>query len=104
MANEWKLRQVMAKNDIWSGSELIRLMEEKAGYTMSPASVSALLKGRPKLYRDETIDALCTALDCDINELIVHTPSYIGKVNKPDSLKAEKDVSKASGDRPLPPV
>ena len=35
MALKWRLRQVMADRGIWSGAELGRLMEQKAGYKLS---------------------------------------------------------------------
>ncbi len=43
MALKWRLRQVMADRGIWSGAELSRLMEQKAGYKLSAPSISALL-------------------------------------------------------------
>ncbi len=37
MSLEWRLRQVMASRGLWSGAELGRLMEQKAGYKLSAA-------------------------------------------------------------------
>ncbi|TLS49751.1 helix-turn-helix transcriptional regulator [Paenibacillus antri] len=71
---EWMLRQVMAQRGIWSGAELARVLEERAGYRLSAPSVSALLNGQPKQMKADTLDALCTALDCTPSELWVHTP------------------------------
>jgi putative transcriptional regulator len=69
------LRQVMAKRGIWKGSELAQLLEEKAGYRLSAASISALLNGQPKQMKAATLDALCTALECTPNDLWVYTNS-----------------------------
>lgn len=102
MAIEWKLRQVMAKNNIWSGSELLRLMETKAGYTMSPPSISALLNSPPKLIRVETLDAICTALECSPSDLISHKATYIGTMSPPSPIKRED--KKTVNDRSQPPV
>ncbi|MCU5210136.1 MULTISPECIES: helix-turn-helix domain-containing protein [Bacillus cereus group] len=104
MSIEWKLRQVMAKNDIWSGSELLRRMEDKAGYSMSAASISALMNESPKMIRTETLDALCTALECLPNDLIVHKPSRLGKVKHTEKISKESKAKKASNGRSLPPV
>jgi DNA-binding Xre family transcriptional regulator len=71
---EWMLRQVMAQRGIWSGAELARALEERSGYRLSAPSVSALLNGQPKQMKADTLDALCTALDCTPSELWVHTP------------------------------
>lgn len=68
------LRKVMAERGIWKGTELARLLEEKAGYRLSAPSISALMNGSPKQMKAETLDALCTALECTPNDLWVHTP------------------------------
>ncbi|RIX51524.1 XRE family transcriptional regulator [Paenibacillus nanensis] len=70
----WILRNVMAQRGIWSGADLARLLKEKANYTLSAASVSALLNHQPRQMKAETLDALCTALECTPNDLWVHTP------------------------------
>ncbi|MGA8943531.1 MAG: helix-turn-helix transcriptional regulator [Thermoactinomyces sp.] len=70
----WMLRQVMAQRGIWKGTELSRLLEEKAGYHLSAPSISALLNGQPKQMKTATLDALCTALECTPNDLWVYIP------------------------------
>ncbi|GAA4835697.1 hypothetical protein GCM10023310_11470 [Paenibacillus vulneris] len=70
----WMLRQVMASRGIWSGAALARLLKEKAGYSLSAPSISALLSGQPRQMKAETLDALCTALECTPNDLWVFTP------------------------------
>lgn len=73
----WMLRTVMAERGIWKGAELARLLREKAGYDLSAPSISALLNGQPKQMKADTLDALCTALECTPNDLWVHTPSHM---------------------------
>jgi len=70
---EWVLRKVMLERGIWSGAELLRLLQDKAGYRMSAPSISALVNGQPKQMKSETLDALCTALECTPGDLWVHT-------------------------------
>ncbi|MFD0673310.1 helix-turn-helix domain-containing protein [Cohnella sp. GCM10027633] len=70
---EWALRKVMAERGIWSGAALARLLREKAGYRLSAPSVSALLNGTPKQMKSDTLDALCTTLECSPNDLWVYT-------------------------------
>jgi DNA-binding Xre family transcriptional regulator len=67
----------MANRNIWSGAELGRLMEQKAGYRLSAPSISALLTEEPRQVKAQTMDALCTALDCTPSDLWHHTPSMI---------------------------
>lgn len=70
----WMLRKVMADRGIWTGAALARLLKEKAGYSLTPASISVLLTNQPKQMKAETLDALCTALECTPSDLWVHTP------------------------------
>jgi putative transcriptional regulator len=71
----WRLRQMMAERGVWTGAALARLLKEKAGYELSAPSISALLRGQPKQMKADTLDALCTALDCTPGDLWLHTPS-----------------------------
>ncbi|PWW02761.1 DNA-binding Xre family transcriptional regulator [Paenibacillus cellulosilyticus] len=70
----WMLRKVMAEREIWTGAALARLLKEKSNYNLTPASISALLTNQPRQMKSETLDALCTALECTPNDLWVHTP------------------------------
>lgn len=72
---EWMLRKMMADRGIWTGAALARLLEDKANYNLSAPSISALISGKPKQMKAETLDALCTALECKPNDLWVHTPT-----------------------------
>ncbi|MED4907451.1 helix-turn-helix domain-containing protein [Brevibacillus centrosporus] len=99
MALEWRLRQVMAERGVWTGAELIRLMEDKAGYSLSAPSISVLLANAPKQVKADTMDALCTALDCSPSDLWRHKPTYINRrVETAATIK-----TKVSNDR-LPPI
>lgn len=73
----WMLRRVMAEREIWTGAALARLLREKAGYELSAPSISALLNSSPKQMKAETLDALCTALECTPNDLWAHTPTPV---------------------------
>jgi len=84
VAIEWNLRKVMAEREIWTGAELSRIMEEKAGYKLSPPSISALINGEPKQVKAITMDALCTALVCTPNDIWTYT------VNSDADLKEKK--------------
>jgi DNA-binding Xre family transcriptional regulator len=67
------LRKLMAERGVWKGSELALLLEKKAGYRLSAPSISALLNDTPKQMKTETLDALCTALECTPNDLWVYS-------------------------------
>ena len=104
MALHWKLRQVMASRGIWSGAELGRLMEQKAGYKLSAPSISALLTEEPRQVKAQTMDALCTALDCTPADLWYHTPS---KIKVGSGEPTDQEVRQAVNETPrrvLPPL
>ncbi|MCQ6334973.1 MULTISPECIES: helix-turn-helix domain-containing protein [Bacillus cereus group] len=104
MTLEWRLRRVMADRGVWSGAELGRLLEDKAGFKLSAPSISGLLTSEPKQVKTSTMDALCTALECTPSELWKHTPSYIGKVNKSHNIEETKVVNGSEPDKRLPPI
>ncbi len=59
-----------AQREVWTRTELRRLLAEKAGLELSSASVSALFTKEPSQVKMTTLAALCTALDCTPNDLI----------------------------------
>jgi putative transcriptional regulator len=113
MALEWRLRQVMASRNIWSGAELGRRMEQQAGYRLSAPSLSALLQTPPRALKAQTMDALCTALDCTPADLWHHTPpaERPAGAEPPPPTRAQRQRSqgqrRAANDAPgrvLPPL
>lgn len=69
MRIRWRLRMAAAQREVWTGTELRRLLAEKAGLELSAASVSALLTKEPAQVKLSTLIALCTALECTPNDL-----------------------------------
>ena len=69
MQISWKLRIAAAQREVWTGSQLRRLLAERAGLEMSSASVSALFTKQPSQLKLTTLLALCTALQCTPNDL-----------------------------------
>ncbi|MBP2117385.1 DNA-binding Xre family transcriptional regulator [Cohnella lubricantis] len=63
---------MMTERGVWTGAALARLLKDRAGYELSAPSISALLRGQPKQMKSETLDALCTALDCTPGDLWLH--------------------------------
>ncbi|MGY5014203.1 helix-turn-helix domain-containing protein [Streptomyces sp. 900105755] len=70
MKIQWRLRMAAAQREVWTGTELRRLLAEKAGLQLSSASVSALFTKEPSQVKMTTLAALCTALECTPNDLI----------------------------------
>jgi putative transcriptional regulator len=70
MRIRWRLRMAAAQREVWTGTQLRRLLAERAGLELSSASVSALFSKEPAQVKLTTLAALCTALECTPNDLI----------------------------------
>ena len=77
---KWKLKQVMVDKGLWTGQELLDLLENKAGIIVSHTTVMQLIKQQPKAIRLQTLEALCVALDCSPWDLIEYKPSQIKSI------------------------
>lgn len=70
----WRLRQVMAEREIWTGMRLLELIRSKAGVELSHVSVMRLVNEPPKQVRLATLEALCVALDCTPWDIMAWVP------------------------------
>lgn len=93
---EWKLRMAAAQRGIWTGTELRRLLAERAGLGLSAASVSALFTKQPSQVKLSTLAALCAALDCSPGDLLTLREFVAPSPSSPPALGT------ASG--PAPPT
>ncbi|NEP14233.1 MAG: helix-turn-helix transcriptional regulator [Symploca sp. SIO2C1] len=66
---EWRLRVVMAERDVGVGE-----LAEKIGINRVNASRLKTAKTMPRLT-EQTLDALCKALDCQPGDLLRYAPS-----------------------------
>lgn len=82
MPFKWNLRMVMARKNIWTGADLMRMLEEKAGLKISPAGISRLLNEEQTEIKLVVLDALCTILECSVEELLIETTSGVSKEKK----------------------
>jgi putative transcriptional regulator len=100
----WRLRMAAAQREVWTGTQLRRLLAERAGLELSSASVSALFSKEPAQVKLSTLAALCTALECTPNDLIeVDT----APVERPAVLAGPQAVlprAVSARGRSLPPV
>lgn len=75
--------------DIMMARRKIGLMELAARIGITPANLSILKNNKGKAIRFATLDALCTALDCQPGDLLVHVPG---------TAQAPGDEAAAPGD------
>src|SRR5260221_2821378 len=89
----WNLKKWLAvERDIYRPSELQALIAEKAGVQLSLQAVSALINGKPNALRLQTIQALCNALDCELNDFCRVLP---------DSDSEQQKQRRVAGDTPV---
>ena len=98
----WKLRMAAAQREVWTGTQLRRLLADKAGLELSAASVSALFTREPAQVKLSTLAALCTALDCTPNDLFEVDTTPVARPAAPRQAATPPKAS-ARG-RSMPPV
>lgn len=104
MKIRWRLRMAAAQREVWTGTELRRLLAEKAGMQISAASVSALLTKEPSQIKLSTLIALCTALECTPDDLFeIDTTALEQPATPPRPVSAESRTVNARG-RSMPPM
>lgn len=112
---EWRLRMAAAERGVWTGTQLRRLLAERAGLDLSPASVSALFTKQPAQVKLSTLAALCTALGCAPGDLLVVQFSTTGSVAlapvatgprspEPETRATPAKAEPAFSTRSLPPL
>jgi DNA-binding Xre family transcriptional regulator len=107
MRINWKLRMTAAQHGVWTGTDLRRLLRERAGLDLSSASVSALFTKQPTQIKLTTLIALCTALECTPSDLfeVDTTPVEMGVPHPSTPLRTEAKPAVVAGrGRSLPPM
>ena len=103
MRIRWRLRMAAAQREVWTGTQLRRLLAEKAGLELSSASVSALFSKEPAQVKLSTLAAICTALECTPNDLLdVDTTPVAPAV--PARPQQERPKAVSARGRSMPPV
>lgn len=82
MPFRWNLRMVMARKNTWTGAELMRMLEEKAGIKISPAGISRLLNEEQTEIKLVVLDVLYNVLECSVEDLLVETVTSTSKEKK----------------------
>src|SRR5947209_18653353 len=78
MPVQWNLKQWLAVNrQIYRPSELQSLLEQKTGVQLSLQAISSLLNNVPNALRLSTVQALCNALDCTLNDFCQVLPDQL---------------------------
>lgn len=97
---KWKLKQVMVDKGLWTGQELLDLLEKKAGIIISHTAVMQLIKQQPKAIRLQTLEALCTALNCNPWDLIEYKPAQVKLVGNVQAVGDNGDAIRPYARKP----
>ena len=103
----WKLRMAAAQRGVWTGTDLGRLLVEKAGLQLSSASLSALFTKQPSQVKLSTLIALCTALECTPDDLFEIDTTPVSRPAAPAAPTAKavgSSTPSAPRSRSLPPM
>lgn len=104
MKIRWRLRMAAAQREIWTGTQLQRLLAERAGLQMSSASVSALFSKEPSQVKMSTLIALCTALECTPNDLFEVDTTPVERPAAPMWPVADLPKAVSARGRSMPPL
>lgn len=72
MTIKWNLPNIMYEKGVFSAADLRKLLREKGNLDISAPAVHRLVNGLPQEYKITTLDALCAALECDLQDIVLH--------------------------------
>lgn len=72
----WNLRMKAAEAGIWKSTEMRRRLAE-AGLEISAGKMSALWTGTPTTIRLDDLDVICSVLECQPTDLLIHEPDKV---------------------------
>jgi DNA-binding Xre family transcriptional regulator len=104
MRIRWRLRMAAAQREVWTGTQLRRLLAERAGLELSSASVSALFAKEPAQVKLSTLAALCTALECTPNDLFEVDTTPVERPTAPAPPSAVQPKVAGTRGRSMPPL
>jgi DNA-binding Xre family transcriptional regulator len=81
---KWTFKSYLAsKHQIYTATELQKRVVKKTGVAISVAQLCKLTNATPSMLRLTTIEIICTALNCELNEFLQVAP----KVMNPDKTR-----------------
>jgi DNA-binding Xre family transcriptional regulator len=89
MAISWRLKTLLStKYSIHSSTEFKKKIEEKTGVVISLQNVCNLVNKKPVAIRLETIEIICTTLECKLKDFLqIKEKEIIKKTKKKLSFK-----------------
>lgn len=75
MAFRWKLKErLAAHHQLYQLADIQRVVEERTGVRWSLETISQLVNKTPRSLRVQTMQTICTAFDCSLDDICEITP------------------------------
>jgi len=76
MSITWGLKKyIEKKHSIYSSTDFKKLIHKNTGVSISLQNICNYLNTNPPMIRLKTMEIICTALDCNLQDILKITPS-----------------------------
>jgi DNA-binding Xre family transcriptional regulator len=90
MGISWRFKSYLArKHQIYTATELQKRIAKKTGVVISLANLCMYVNQQPKRIELQTVEILCTALQCELGEFLSVTAKSPQKPTKQRKLSAK---------------
>jgi DNA-binding Xre family transcriptional regulator len=99
----WKLKSELAKkHQIYTVTELQKLIVKKTGVVISIANLCKYVNSRPKMVKLETMEIICSALGCKLESFLSITPEEMKVGQRPRKLSFKNTPKSKIGQTSFP--
>ncbi|MCK5062281.1 helix-turn-helix transcriptional regulator [Candidatus Parcubacteria bacterium] len=87
MAINWRLKTHLSiKHAIYTVADFRKLICKKTGVIISLQNLTNMVNKRPKQIRLETMELICSALNCSLHDILEIRPKQFKKINDKKKL------------------
>jgi len=104
MTIKWDLKKYLEKkHSIYSPTDLRKIINQETGITISLQNICNYFNEQPVMIRLETMEIICTALNCNLQDFLKILPSKKqNKATRKLSYKNTPNSKKSISDFPNP--
>lgn len=103
MAINWKLRTYLTtKHSIYSVTEFKKLIVKKTGIVISLQNLTNIVNKKPMQIRLETIEIICSALNCNLNDFLEVKPKIFKNTEETKKLSYKNTPNCKKGIKKFP--
>lgn len=98
MAINWKIKTFIAKKHaIFTLVELQKKITTKTGVIISTQNLANIVNRRPKQIRLETMELMCSALECNLSDFLEIKPKQFNHINEKQKLSYKNTPNSKRG-------